>query len=164
MSYSAGFEVVEVATANEIEEARRLFREYAGEIGFGPCFQSFDAELASLPGDYRRPRGRLLLARRGSGLACEAVGCVALRPLDESTCEIKRLYIPPENRGAGLGRLLVERLIMDARQTGYTHVRLETLPVMTAALRLYETLGFRDIPPYCANPIPEARYLGLTLA
>ena len=139
--------------------ARQLFREYQAELGIDLCFQGFAAEVEGLPGDYAPPSGRLLLAFRDD----VAVGCVALRAVDGARCEMKRLYLRPGARGSGLGRALVERLLSEARAEGYGEVVLDTLPSMAEAQRMYERFGFRDIPPYRANPVAGARYLGLRL-
>lgn len=138
---------------------RQLFREYQAELGIDLCFQGFAAEVEGLPGDYAPPSGRLLLALRDD----VAVGCVALRAVDGTRCEMKRLYLRPGARGSGLGRALVERLLSEARAEGYGEVVLDTLPSMAEAQRMYERFGFRDIPPYRANPVAGARYLGLRL-
>ena len=138
---------------------RQLFREYQAELGIDLCFQGFAAEDEGLPGDYAPPSGRLLLALRDD----VAVGCVALRAVDGTRCEMKRLYLRPGARGSGLGRALVERLLSEARAEGYGEVVLDTLPSMAEAQRMYERFGFRDIPPYRANPGAGARYLGLRL-
>ena len=148
-----------VTSVDDVEAARRLFVEYQESLGVDLCFQGFDHELAGLPGDYVPPHGRLLLARAGG----EAVACVALRRLDAETCEMKRLYVRPSQRGLGLGRALAELLITEARRIGYERMRLDTLPSMTEAAALYERLGFRDIEPYYANPVPGARFLQLEL-
>jgi ribosomal protein S18 acetylase RimI-like enzyme len=142
-----------------IDDVRPLFTEYAASLGFSLCFQGFDDELAGLPGAYAPPLGRLLLARVDGVVA----GCVALRPLDEGVCEMKRLFVRPAFHGRGLGRQLVERLIKEGSAAGYPAMRLDTVPSMTAALGLYASIGFVDIPPYRPNPIPGARYLELVL-
>lgn len=140
-----------------LEVVREMFREYAAGLGIDLCFQDFDAELAGLPGKYAPPRGRLLMAWDGA----QAVGCVALRPVDGSTCEMKRLYVRPEARGVQLGRRLAERICDEARAAGYARICLDTLPSMTPAVRLYHELGFRPVAPYVFNPIPGAMFLGL---
>jgi GNAT superfamily N-acetyltransferase len=140
---------------SDVEEVRVLFREYAASLPFALDFQDFDDELAGLPGAYALPRGALLLAR--------GTGCVGLRPIAETTCEMKRLYVRPSARGTGLGRLLVEAIVTEARGLGYGHVRLDTVPGMGSARALYERLGFREIPPYRPNPIPGALFLELEL-
>jgi ribosomal protein S18 acetylase RimI-like enzyme len=138
---------------------RQLFEEYATSLGFSLCFQGFDKELAGLPGAYAPPQGRLLLASRGE----EVAGCVALRPLEPGICEMKRLYVRPAYRTSGVGRLLAERLIHEARTASYQRMRLDSLPVMQAALRLYRTLGFQEIAPYTRNPVIGAVFLELHL-
>jgi ribosomal protein S18 acetylase RimI-like enzyme len=147
------------ARDQDIDVARELFREYATALGVDLEFQGFSEELATLPGRYAPPRGRLLLAWEGA----EAAGCVALRPLEPGICEMKRLYVRPACRGAGLGRRLAERILQEARDAGYGRMQLDTLPAMTGALALYQALGFRPIPPYRANPIDGAVFLELTL-
>jgi putative acetyltransferase len=144
----------------DVETARTLFREYAQGLDIDLCFQGFDRELAALPGDYAPPKGRLLIARIGGDVA----GCIALRPFAPGVCEMKRLYVRPAHRRTGAGRRLAEFLIREARAVGYSRMRLDTLPVMTEALRLYESLGFRAIPPYRPNPVEGAVFLELDLA
>lgn len=138
---------------------RRLFLEYQESLGVDLCFQGFDREVAELPGDYTPPAGRLLVARDDG----TAVACVALRRLDAATCEMKRLYVRPAQRGLGLGRALAGAVIDEARRIGYRRMRLDTLPSMTEAAALYERLGFQEIEPYTANPVPGARFLQLAL-
>lgn len=144
----------------QIAHARELFLEYATSLGFSLCFQNFDKELANLPGDYSPPDGRLLLAEYNGRLA----GCVALHKLEASICEMKRLYLRPAFRGKGLGRVLADRIIAEARQIGYQRMRLDTVePVMKDAVAMYRRIGFREIAPYCTNPIAGALYMELGL-
>jgi len=144
----------------QIAQARDLFLEYAQSLGFSLCFQNFDQELADLPGDYAPPEGRLLLAEYQGQLA----GCIALHRLEPQICEMKRLYVRPQFRGKGLGRLLAERVITDARSIAYHRMRLDTVePVMKDAVAMYRKLGFKEIAPYCANPIAGALYMELDL-
>jgi ribosomal protein S18 acetylase RimI-like enzyme len=147
-------------TAIQIGQARELFLEYANSLGFSLCFQSFEKELAGLPGEYAPPTGRLLLAEYDRQLAA----CVALHKLEDSICEMKRLYLRPKFRGQGLGRVLADRIIAEARQIGYRRIRLDTVePVMKDAVAMYRKIGFREIEPYCANPIAGALYMELVL-
>jgi putative acetyltransferase len=142
------------------QTVHELFEEYAESLGFDLCFQGFDVELATLPGRYSPPSGRLLLARR-DGLP---LGCVALRDLDDGICEMKRLYVRPEARGTGAGTLLTDAVIAEARAAGYARMRLDTIaPIMERAVLLYRRRGFVQIPAYAANPIEGALYLELTL-
>ena len=146
-------------TAVELASTVEIFREYAASLAVDLCFQNFEQELASLPGEYAAPRGHLLLAFVGGELA----GCGALRPFadaeDGNACEMKRLYVRPAFRRFGLGRLLAQALLDEARRAGYSTMLLDTLDDMEAARELYASLGFVEIPPYYFNPIPGAHYL-----
>ena len=153
-----GVGIFQAESAAHIVQVRELFLEYAQSLGFSLCFQSFDEELADLPGKYAPPDGRLLIAQLNSEIA----GCVALRKLDDCICEMKRLYVRPQFRGQGLGRALAERIIIEARAIGYQCIRLDTVqPVMQDAVAMYRRLGFREIPQYCENPIAGALYMEL---
>lgn len=157
----------EATTPGDVALARALFVEYAQWLGVDLCFQGFDEELATLPGAYARPRGRLLLA----GSPGTAFGCIALRPLDgveggasASVGEVKRLYVQPAARNAGWGRRLALQLLVDARAIGYTELKLDTLEWMESARALYGALGFAACPPYYDNPLPGVVYMSLALA
>ena len=138
---------------------RELFREYANSIEVDLCFQSFDQELAELPGKYAPPAGRLLLA----GVGEHPAGCVALRPIETHFCEMKRLYVRPAFRGQGVGRALADSTITAAAEIGYQRMRLDTLATMREAIGLYESLGFRRIPAYYHNPSELAVFFELKL-
>lgn len=154
------FDLQQAESPEQISAVRELFLEYAKSLNFSLCFQSFEKELAELPGEYAPPAGRLLLAAHSSQLA----GCVALHKLEDEICEMKRLYVRSEFRGKGLGRVLAERVVADAREIGYKRLRLDTVePVMQGAVALYRKLGFREIEPYRDNPIEGALYMELNL-
>jgi putative acetyltransferase len=152
--------IVQAESAQQIAEAKRLFQEYAAGLGVDLCFQNFGQELASLPGDYAPPDGRLLLAVDGDYTA----GCVALRPLSDGVCEMKRLYVCTAFRGSGLGRRLAHEIMAEGRRIGYQHMRLDTLPFMSEAIALYRSLGFREIGAYRDNPIEGSLYMEADLA
>jgi carbonic anhydrase len=156
------WKIIEANHGARIATARELFIEYANSLGVNLCFQGFEAELENLPGAYGPPDGRLFLASGKAGW----LGCVALRPrlvIDARVCEMKRLYVRPAARGAGVGRGLASDAIQAARTIGYRRMVLDTLATMEAAMELYRSLGFRETAAYYANPIPEARYFALEL-
>lgn len=152
-------EIIEATREQDILTARALFKEYTDSLGVDLTFQNYEQEVARLETVYGPPAGSLLLARYNRLF----VGCVALRKLDDLTCEMKRLYIKPEARGKGLGKALCKRVIKRGRELGYKRMRLDTLPSMTAAQVLYKKLGFREVEPYYENPIPGTRYMELSL-
>lgn len=154
-----GYRIRPARGAIDVASAARLFRAYQAWLGIELCFQDFEAELASLPGAYAPPRGELLLAES----AGEPIGCVALRPLEHGICEMKRLYVGPEWRGAGLGRSLARAIIAAARAAGYDRMRLDTLERLRAANLLYRDLGFLPCAPYCHNPLEGAVFMELQL-
>lgn len=148
--------------ARDAAIARALFEEYAAWLDEDLCFQGFAEELATLPGAYAPPRGRLLLA----GTAGDAFGCIALRPLPavgEGVGEVKRLYVQPRARGAGWGRRLAARIVDDAHAIGYRELKLDTLARMTEARSLYASLGFVECAAYYLNPLGSPVYMTLKL-
>jgi putative acetyltransferase len=138
---------------------RELLLEYQRWLGIDLCFQDFEREMAQLPGDYAAPAGRLYVARVDSAVA----GCVALRRHDAHSGEMKRLYLRPAFQGQGLGRLMAQHIVADARQAGYERLLLDTLPMMHAAQGLYASLGFKDTAAYVHNPVEGVRYMALPL-
>jgi GNAT superfamily N-acetyltransferase len=154
-------ELVYVESGPQIEEIRALFVEYARSLDFNLCFQSFDKELDALPGRYAPPHGRLILCRVNGA----AAGCIAVKPLrTDGLCEMKRLFVRPKFRGKGIGLKLAARIIEDAKRIGYRAMRLDTITGhMNAAIAMYRSLGFKEIPPYYDNPVPNATFFELTL-
>jgi ribosomal protein S18 acetylase RimI-like enzyme len=151
--------IIHAETKEEVEQAKALLEEYAASLDFDLVFQNFQEELARLPGDYAAPHGCLLLAWHGDQVA----GCVALRKIEGDICEMKRLYARPAFRDLGIGRLLARAVIAEAKERGYSRMRLDTVPAMKEAGALYESLGFRKISPYRHNPIPGAAFMELIL-
>jgi ribosomal protein S18 acetylase RimI-like enzyme len=154
-------------SVNDLDAVRALFREYVSSPGWDAGFQrylaqqAFEDELRDLPHAYRAPSGALLLARVNG----EPAGCVAMKPLEPpSICEMKRLYVRPTFRVQRLGRSLVEAILAEAATAGYDRIRLDTIPSMANAQRLYRALGFREIPAYCENPVPGAVFMERTLS
>jgi ribosomal protein S18 acetylase RimI-like enzyme len=151
--------LVQVKTHRDIERIKQLFSEYADALDFDLHFQNFAEELRDFPGDYGAPKGCLILALEND----EALGCVALRPLSPTICEMKRLYVKPKCRGQQMGRKLANAIIAEALQRGYERMRLDTVPSMKEAKKLYESMGFKQIPAYRHNPVPSAMYFELEL-
>ena len=151
--------IIFTESKEQLASIKELFIEYAKSLGFSLCFQDFDKELAGLPGEYAPPDGRLILALDDT----DAIGCIALRKLDEGICEMKRLYVKPSGRGKGLGKLLVQTVIDEAVKIGYKKMRLDTVPKMKEAIDLYLKIGFKEIKPYRENPIEGALYMEMEL-
>ena len=145
---------------HDLDAVVAIFREYVASPTVSLDYQDYEAEFAALPGKYAPPAGRLLLAREPDAV----VGCAALRAVSGDTCELKRVYVRPAARGTGLGRRLVQRMILEARQAGYTRMCLDVLPEFVAAQQLYRSLGFVPAPPVSWNPVPGTQFLGLDLA
>ncbi len=157
---TAGVHILAATTPAQIAAIRALFQEYVAWLGIDLGFQHFAEELAALPGCYAPPRGRLLLALDGD----TPLGCVALRPLGNGVCEMKRLFVRTQHQGRGTGRALAERVIAEARAAGYAGMVLDTLPHMTGAIRLYESLGFTRRCAYYDTPLAETVFFELSLA
>jgi GNAT superfamily N-acetyltransferase len=154
-------EIRPVRTPQDIAAVARLFQAYADSLDVDLCFQGFAAEVAGLPGAYAPPRGELLLVRDPAG---QALGCVALRPVEDAGCaEMKRLYVAPAGRGAGLGRRLVEAILAAAERLGHREVRLDTLPTMLEAAALYRSMGLQPTAPYYDTPVAGTLFMARRL-
>lgn len=151
--------ITQAESKKDIEHIRELFNEYADSLGFDLSFQNFDKDFINLPGEYAPPDGRLLLATYHTRIA----GCVALRKLSESVCEMKRLYVRPEFRRKGIGKGLAVAIIREARKIGYSRMRLDAIASFKEAVALYRSLGFQEIEPYYHNPIEGAIFIELCL-
>lgn len=155
------YAILPAAVAADLADATRLFRAYAASLPIDLGYQGFEAELAALPGKYAPPAGALLIARTPDGAA---IGCVAMRPLgDDGICEMKRLYVMPEARGIGLGGALIAAIVGAAGEAGYKEMRLDTLPTMRPAIRMYRQAGFQEIAAYYPTPVADTLFLGLSL-
>ena len=153
-------EITQAESPEQIEEIRKLFREYENWLDIDLCFQDFEKELANLPGKYEKPDGRLFLISEKN----QSAGCIALRKIDVDVCEMKRLFVRGDFRGLGLGKMLIEKLLEEARSTGYKRMRLDTLPdKMPLAVKLYKSYGFCEIAPYYHNPHEETLFMELDL-
>ena len=151
--------IKQVETSQQLEKIRDLFQEYVASLGFELHFQDYRKEIAELPGDYTLPGGCLLLAEQGNKI----IGCVALRKISDTICEMKRMYIRPKFRGRGFGKKLAYSVIAKARKMGYRRMRLDTIAFMKEAITLYQSLGFIEIPPYRYNPMEGAKFMELVL-
>ena len=154
-------EIVEVTTREQLDQVRTLFGEYRAQLPVEYCFQSFDDEVAGLPGEYAPPGGKLLLAT----VVGQPVGCIALRSFPMAgACEMKRLYVRPAFRGDKLGKKLAERVLQEARDLGYSKMRLDSyLALMGSAVKLYRKLGFREVGPEPLEPVEGLIYMELGL-
>ena len=151
--------MIRLVQTDDIPEVRAMLREYVAWIGLDLAFQEIDEEIADLPGDYDEPTGALLVAEENHHL----IGMIALRPLTGSICEMKRLWVRPEGRGRGVAKELVAQILEQARHLNYDEIRLDTLPMMTTAQSLYESLGFHDVAPYYKTPITGTRFMAKRL-
>jgi ribosomal protein S18 acetylase RimI-like enzyme len=155
----AALRIVPAETGEALQAVRLLFEEYAASLDFDLGFQNFGEELKHLPADYASPDGRLLLAVYNA----QAAGCVALRKLEADVCEMKRLYVRPQFQNLKIGKSLAEAIIEEAKKIDYSRMRLDTVPSMARAGKLYESLGFKEIPPYRYNPISGTVFMELSL-
>jgi len=151
--------VLSESDTTELEHVRQFFRNYAGWLGVDLGFQNFDLEMASLPGAYSGPAGRLFYAEVGG----KPAGCVGIRKFSEGVCEMKRLYVEPDSRGHGVGRELALAAIHAARELGYQRMMIDTQPAMRIAVKLYRELGFQEAPAYYPTPVEGTIFLSLDL-
>jgi ribosomal protein S18 acetylase RimI-like enzyme len=154
------------AVAGDIPEVREMLTEYVRWIGLDLAFQEIDDELAGLPGAYAPPRGALLVALDSDAHSAKVdplVAMIGLRPIDDRICEMKRLFVRPEARGRGLARQLIDSILAEARRLKYEEIRLDTLPMMGDAQKLYVAMGFVDIDAYYETPIAGTRFMALRL-
>ncbi len=152
--------LAEAVSPADLAAVKALFVEYQAWLGVDLCFQDFEAELATLPGRYAPPAGRLILARDTAG---GVAGGVGMWPLEPGVCEMKRLYMRPPWRGSGIGRRLAEAIVDAAREAGHARMRLDTLARLTQAVALYRSMGFVEIPPYYDSPLDAVLYMELDL-
>ena len=143
----------------DLQAVQAIFREYVQSPKADLGFQNYETEFAHLPGAYAAPKGCVMLVRHQG----DVVGCAALRPINESTCELKRVYLRPSVRGHQGGRLLVQAMMNHARSIEYQRMCLDVLPEFETAQQLYEKLGFRDAPAVAYNPVPGTRFMALML-
>ena len=150
-----GLNIIQLKSGQHLDFMRLLFVEYAESLDFDLDFQNFKDELAQLPGEYAPPEGCLIIAFYQG----EPAGCVGLRKVEKNICEMKRLYVRPRYRARGVGKALAESIIREATVRGYKHMRLDTVPSMKEARRLYLSMGFKKIDPYRYNPIQGATFM-----
>ncbi|MBG9789148.1 GNAT family N-acetyltransferase [Brevibacillus laterosporus] len=150
-------DIVKAIEEYQHQQVRELFIEYVDSLGIDLSFQNIESELQNIPGEYASPEGCILLAMYDE----QPAGCVALRKIDEKTCEMKRLYVKPDLKGKGIGRDLALAIIEEAKNIGYRYIRLDTLPSMKPAISLYHSLGFYSIEPYRFNPVQGTKYMEL---
>ena len=146
-------------TVEELEEVKNIFIEYSEFLQVDLCFQDFEKELQTLHEVYSPPKGCIILAKQND----KTVGCVALKPIGDGVCEMKRLYVRPEARGEGLGRKLVKELIRFAQKSSYQSMKLDTVAKLKKAIDLYRSLGFTETIPYVYNPLDDVLYFELKL-
>ena len=148
------------------DEVKSLFSEYTDFLVNGDSefkkyleIQKYDHEIENLEEKYGLPYGRLYVAY----LESEFAGCIALRKLNDTQCEMKRLYVKPEFRNKGIAKILVEKIISDAKTIGYSNMLLDTLPFLTTAIEMYKKIGFYEIGRYNDSPLENTIYMKLDL-
>ena len=159
---SLGYTINAVVSADDLDDVRTLFAEYVHWLDLDLSFQNYEAELAALPGSYTPPSGALFLAR--SAASGQALGCIGLRQLTVTCCEMKRLYVLPQAQGMGVGKALIKAVIRQARDLRYHVMKLDSLPDrMCSAIALYRRLGFVPCEAYCETPLDDTVFLQLGL-
>ena len=156
MTSSSAISLCSAETDDEVAAVKTLFLDYAAFLGGDLCVQNFDKEMRAFPAFY----ARLLLAKMDGSSA----GAVGLRDLGNGLCEMKRLYVHADYKGLGIGRRLCHEALCAAASLGFGAMCLGTLPRFTAAIALYEDLGFSETPPYADNPEPGVIYMSRSLA
>lgn len=147
------------SSPQDYEEVKKIFIEYQQFLNVDLCFQSFENELLNLDTIYKPPKGTIILVKNKD----EIVACVAIKPIEENNCEMKRLYVKPEFRGLGIGEKLVNELIDFAKAANFDKMKLDTLTRLTAAVKLYRKFGFIETKPYVYNPLDEVLYFEKSL-
>jgi GNAT superfamily N-acetyltransferase len=142
-------------TATDFDNGKRLFNQYIQSLDFELTFQDVDRELAEIAVEYNTPSGALLLVYDGD----KAIACAGVRKIDSTTAELKRMFVDPGYRGHQLGQKLLQMALAVSKQLGYSSIRLDTVPQMRSAIKLYESAGFREIDPYRFNPMPGAIFM-----
>ncbi|NSL85527.1 GNAT family N-acetyltransferase [Chitinophaga solisilvae] len=150
---------VTATDTGSLEQVKQLFREYANWLSVDLSFQQFEDEMTHLPGPYAAPAGALFLAKVDGQVA----GCVAVRSFDNTTAEMKRLFVKDAFKGHGVGKALAAKAIEESKALGYRRILLDTLAHMKPAIELYTSLGFEPIAAYYDNPLSSAVYLSLVL-
>lgn len=155
------YHILPVRSDEDLAVTKILIYEYTAWLDMDLNYQSFTTEMELFPGKYTPPTGELLLAKSSQG---DPLGCVAVRGLSDSICEMKRLFVKDSAKGLGVGKALVQAIVDAARVLGYRSMRLDSLPKMGAALGLYHAMGFVQIDPYYESPFSETRFLELDLS
>lgn len=149
-----------ISGSDRLEEIEKLFEEYKAELNVDVSFQPTDITAEEISKIYSEPKGKIYLAI----VENEPAGCMAFHQMEnKSNCEIKRLFVRPKFRGLSIGKILMQKAIEDAKNLGYKEIYLDTLSTLKSACRLYEKLGFEQIPPYYYNPLENVVYYRLKI-
>jgi ribosomal protein S18 acetylase RimI-like enzyme len=153
------FKIVRAVFPDDLKDVLNLYREYVSSTSFDLSFQDNDNEFKNLSKIYSSEESKIFLLKNG----CMSVGCAAFRKLNDTTCEMKRVYIRPSARGNSQGAKLIDRVLQEATVSGYKKMCLDVLPEFKTALELYKSYGFVEHPPVTNNPVPGTHFLGLNL-